>query len=164
MIRCYIGLGSNLDDPVAQVGAALRALAALPQCRLVASSSLYRSAPVGPQDQPDFINAVALLETELAPEHLLDQLQAQEQQQGRVRKRHWGERTLDLDLLLYGDRVLSTDRLVVPHKELPQRSFVVIPLLEITANLSLPDGTILANLDSAYDDSLTRILPSVIDI
>ncbi len=164
MIRCYIGLGSNLNDPVAQIRAALLALAALPQCRLVASSSLYRSAPVGPQDQPDFINAVALLETELAPEHLLDQLQAQEQQQGRVRKRHWGERTLDLDLLLYGDRVLSTDRLVVPHKELPLRSFVVIPLLEITANLSLPDGTILANLDSACDDSLTRILPSVIDI
>lgn len=164
MIRCFIGLGSNLDDPVGQVVSACEALKQLPDSQLVAVSSLYSSKPVGPQDQPDFINAIAVLDTALSPEALLDQLQQQEQQQGRVRLRHWGERTLDLDILLYGDRIIDTERLIIPHKELTQRSFVVIPMLEIAPELTLPDGQNIAHLDSANDPDLIRLSSPVIDL
>src|SRR5690606_41259504 len=116
MPHCYIALGSNQAAPVAPAPRALTALAALPQTRLLDHSSLYRSAPLGPQDQPAFINAVALLETELEPESLLDALQDIELQAGRVRKaERWGPRVLDLDILLYGDRQIDTPRLQVPQ-------------------------------------------------
>lgn len=164
MIRCYIGLGSNLDNPRQQVMNACLALKQLPQSRLIAASSLYSSKPVGPQDQPDFINAVAAIDTTLAPEALLDQLQAQEQRQGRVRRRHWGERTIDLDLLLYGEHCILTERLTVPHKELTKRSFVVVPLLEIAPALSLPNGRKIHELDAAEDQSLIRLSSPVIDL
>lgn len=164
MIRCYIGLGSNLDNPRQQVINACLALKQLPQSRLIAASSLYSSKPVGPQDQPDFINAVAAIDTTLAPEALLDQLQAQEQRQGRVRRRHWGERTIDLDLLLYGEHCILTERLTVPHKELTKRSFVVVPLLEIAPALSLPNGRKIYELDAAEDQSLIRLSSPVIDL
>ncbi|MCK0537967.1 2-amino-4-hydroxy-6-hydroxymethyldihydropteridine diphosphokinase [Alcanivorax quisquiliarum] len=140
MIRAYIGLGSNLADPVAQVRAALRALTALPHSRLAGQSPLYRSAPVGPQDQPDFINAVAALDTSLPPLALLDALQALEQAAGRERLRPWGERTLDLDLLLYGDQHIATPRLTVPHPHLHERAFVLVPLAALAPDLRLPDG------------------------
>ncbi len=145
-IRCYIGLGSNLDDPRAHVSTALKQLAELPDTELVAASSLYRSDPVGPQDQPDFVNAVAELSTRLTPEALLDQLQSLEQAHRRVRERHWGPRTLDLDILLYGDSQLATERLVVPHSHMRERSFVLWPLAEIAPTLALPDGTSLSEL------------------
>lgn len=145
-IRCYIGLGSNLEDPQAQVRTALEQLTSLPDTELVAASSLYRSDPVGPQDQPDFINAVAELNTRLAPEALLDELQAIEQAHRRVRERHWGPRTLDLDILLYAEQQIESERLVVPHRFMRERGFVLWPLAEIAPSLILPDGTPLSKL------------------
>lgn len=140
MIRCYIGLGSNLDQPVEQLGRALQALQQLPDSRWVGASSLYCSPPLGPQDQPDFINAVACLDTLLPPLELLAALQAIEQQHQRVRLRHWGPRTLDLDLLLYGDQSLDLPQLTVPHPGLALRDFVLWPLAELEPSLCLPDG------------------------
>ena len=140
MTLAYIGLGSNLADPQAQVTLALRELAQLPHTRLLAQSRLYISAPVGPA-QPDFINAAALLETQLAPLALLDALQQIERDHQRVRLQHWGPRTLDLDLLLYGEQTIDCERLSVPHPFLTQRSFVLYPLADINPQLQLPDGT-----------------------
>jgi len=139
-----IGLGSNLNNPIEQVRRALDELAAEPHCELVAHSQLYRSAPVGPQDQPDFINAVAVIRTCLAPHDLLDRLQALEMGHQRVRKRHWGERTLDLDLLLYGHAIIRTPRLTVPHPFMWERGFVVYPLSEVINHLEQPQDYPLA--------------------
>ena len=146
MIDAYIGLGSNLDNPKEHVKQALEDLKKLPQSRLLLASKLYLSKPVGPQDQDDFINAVVLLVTELEPLALLDQLQAIEQRHQRVRERHWGPRTLDLDLLLFGDQCIETSRLTVPHAELANRDFVVGPLFELCPELILPGGTRLQEL------------------
>ncbi len=126
-----IGLGANLDDPRAQLERALEALDRLPLTRCTRHSHLYASKPVGPQDQPDFVNAVAELTTRLSPLALLDQLQALEQQHRRVRLRHWGPRTLDLDLLLFDDRSITTPRLSVPHPEMLKRGFVLRPLADL---------------------------------
>ncbi len=138
MSRAWIGLGSNLDRPWQQLERAFQALDTLPESRLAARSSLYRSAPMGPADQPDYLNAVALLETALEPLELLDRLQAIEQAQGRKRERHWGPRTLDLDLLLYDDLVMDHPRLRLPHPGIGQRDFVLIPLLELAGELEIP--------------------------
>jgi 2-amino-4-hydroxy-6-hydroxymethyldihydropteridine diphosphokinase len=144
--RAYIGLGSNLSNPKQQLLQALEELRHLPETTLETHSSLYRSDPVGPPGQPDYINAVVLLKTCLSPLTLLDELQALEQGHNRVRKIHWGPRTLDLDILLYGDRTIKTDRLSVPHPFMPERNFVLYPLAEITQDLLLPDGNPLQNL------------------
>ena len=146
MIRCYIGLGSNLEDPRQQVSTALEELAALADCQLVSASHLYRSDPDGPPGQPDYINAVACLDTTLEAHALLDQLQAIEQAHDRVRKIHWGPRTLDLDLLLYGDQQINTERLTVPHAFMTERGFVLWPLAEIAPDIELPDGRKLEQL------------------
>uniref|UniRef100_A0A486XSL1 2-amino-4-hydroxy-6-hydroxymethyldihydropteridine pyrophosphokinase n=1 Tax=Rheinheimera sp. BAL341 TaxID=1708203 RepID=A0A486XSL1_9GAMM len=147
VVRCYIGLGANLADPVQQLEQAVAALHQLPQSRLVAVSALYGSKPMGPQDQPDYVNAVAAIDTTLPPEQLLDALQQIEQQQGRQRKdKRWGPRTLDLDILLYGNDIINSERLIVPHYGLKQREFVLYPLAEIAPKLSLPDGTVLSCL------------------
>ena len=160
MALAYIGLGSNLEDPLAQVMRALDELAEIPETQLLARSSIYSSLPIGPE-QPDYINAAALLDTQLAPLALLDALQAIEQAHQRVRIQHWGPRTLDLDLLLYSDEVIDLERLKVPHPYLTQRSFVLYPLADITPDLHLPDGTPLADLLSRCPaDGLVR-LPSV---
>ncbi|HCS63757.1 MAG TPA: 2-amino-4-hydroxy-6-hydroxymethyldihydropteridine diphosphokinase [Cellvibrio sp.] len=160
MALAYIGLGSNLEDPLAQVKRAFAELANIPQTSLLARSSIYSSHAVGPE-QPDYINAVALLDTQLAPLALLDALQAIEQAHQRVRIQHWGPRTLDLDLLLYGDQIIAEERLRVPHPYLTQRSFVLYPLADITPTLQLPDGTPLAALLSRCPaDGLLR-LPSL---
>ncbi len=159
MALAYIGLGSNLGDPLAQVKRAFAELAELPQTTLMASSAIYSSHAVGPE-QPDYINAVALLKTQLAPLALLDALQATEQAHQRVRIQHWGPRTLDLDLLLYGDQVINEERLQVPHPYLTQRSFVLYPLADITPTLHLPDGTPLADLLSRCPADGLRRLPS----
>lgn len=135
----YIGLGSNLDDPVGQLQQAFTHLDAIPLSLRVATSPLYSSQPVGPQDQPDFVNACVQLRTALSPLALLDQLQSIEQRQRRIRVRHWGPRTLDLDLLMYDDIVLRHPRLNVPHHEMHQRGFVLIPLRDIAPDLILPD-------------------------
>jgi 2-amino-4-hydroxy-6-hydroxymethyldihydropteridine diphosphokinase len=146
MINAYIGLGSNLDNPKEHVKQALEDLKQLPKSQLLLASKLYLSKPVGPQDQDDFINAVVLLVTELEPLALLDQLQAIEQRHQRVRERHWGPRTLDLDLLLFGDQCIENSRLTVPHAELANRDFVVGPLFELSPELILPSGTRLQEL------------------
>lgn len=139
MIRVYLGLGANLDAPLQQLQQAVNALMQLPHSQLAAVSSFYGSKPMGPQDQPDYVNAVAALDTQLAPEDLLDALQRIELEQGRQRKdERWGPRTLDLDILLYGEAVLATPRLTVPHYGLHQREFVVYPLLELAPDLQVP--------------------------
>lgn len=145
MTQAYIGLGSNLDNPLNHIQQALVELAQLPQTRLLGQSRLYRSKALGPV-QPDYINAVALLDTQLAPLALLDQLQALEQAHRRVRLEHWGPRTLDLDILLYGDQQIASERLTVPHPFMTQRSFVLYPLADISPALQLPDGRPLAEL------------------
>lgn len=139
-VRCFIGLGSNLDNPIMQIQTALLEIAEHADIELVAHSPLYRSAPVGPEGQPDYINAVAKVLTVLSPVELLDQLQHLEQTHQRVRYQHWGPRTLDLDLLLYGDMTLNTQRLTLPHPFMTQRNFVLQPLADLEPDLIFPDG------------------------
>jgi 2-amino-4-hydroxy-6-hydroxymethyldihydropteridine diphosphokinase len=148
----YIGLGSNLEHPTDQVRKALLRLAELPWSRLLCYSSLYRTRPLGPADQPDYINGAALLETGLTPERLLDALQGLEREQGRVRgPERWGPRTLDLDLLLYDDQLIETPRLSVPHRGLHQRAFVLYPLAEIAPDLEIPGRGLVGRLRDACD-------------
>lgn len=155
-----IGLGSNLCDPVLQVQQAIQALTSLPQTQLIRASSLYQSLPQGPQDQDRFCNAVALLETRLTPAELLLTLQAIEQQSGRIKTRHWGERIIDLDILFYGQhtiRLLEPD-LSIPHPHALSRDFVLIPALEICPDWRLPDGSSLSSkLAACLDHNLQRI-------
>jgi 2-amino-4-hydroxy-6-hydroxymethyldihydropteridine diphosphokinase len=145
-VTAYIGIGSNLADPVAQVQQAVLALKQLPQTHAIACSPLYRSKPWGLPGQPDYINAVAALETTLPALELLTQLQALETAQGRVRTVRWGPRTLDLDILLYGELQLDGLRLIIPHPRLRERAFVLYPLHALAPELRLPDGTMLATL------------------
>lgn len=146
MERVWLALGSNLARPLEQVGSALTALARLPDTRLVACSSFYRSRPLGPQDQPDYLNAVAALETSLTPEQLLDETQAIEREHGRTRKANrWGPRTLDLDILLFGDRHIVSARLTIPHYDMHNREFMLCPLAELAPDLILPDGSALTD-------------------
>jgi 2-amino-4-hydroxy-6-hydroxymethyldihydropteridine diphosphokinase len=154
----YIGLGSNLGDPVAQLSAALAALSQLPETQLAARSSLYRSAPVGDAAQPDFVNAVARVETGLAPETLLDALQEIERAFGRERPFPGAPRTLDLDLLLYGSRRIATARLSVPHPCMHQRAFVLLPLLELDAGIDIPGrGAARACLPAVSGQRIVRL-------
>ena len=135
----YIGLGSNLDDPLAQVSQAIMQLGLLENTSLHAFSSLYSSRPMGPPDQPPYINAVAWLKTRLDAHTLLENLQAIETQHGRTRLgEHWGPRTLDLDLLIYGNYKLKSQSLSVPHPGIKYREFVLYPLHEVNKNLMIP--------------------------
>lgn len=144
--RAYVGLGSNLDAPAEQLRSALQALDQLEETRLVAASALYTSDSLLP-GQPRYTNAVAALDTALPPLALLDALQAIENGQGRVRKERWGPRTLDLDILLFGDQVIDVPRLQVPHYHMHARPFVLYPLAELVADdFHLADGRPLAQL------------------
>lgn len=145
-VVAYIGLGSNLGGPMAQIAAALDRLGSLQETRLRAVSSCYRTAPVGLLDQPDFINCVASVTTTLAPRALLEAMLAIERSQARRRSVPNAPRTLDLDLLLYGDLRIEETGLTVPHPRLEQRGFVVIPLVEIAPELVLPSGVVAADL------------------
>lgn len=128
----YIGLGSNLSEPEGQLTRARQAMASLPATREAACSSYYRSAPMGPANQPDYVNAVVALDTDLAPRELLLALQDIEHRQGRVRNGlRWGARTLDLDILVYGNQIIDTDELRIPHPGIGLREFVLYPLAEI---------------------------------
>tara|TARA_B110000977_G_scaffold73167_1_gene99007 strand:- start:20191 stop:20691 length:501 start_codon:yes stop_codon:yes gene_type:complete len=132
----YIGLGSNLQDPSSQIAIALRELALLPESDLEEHSGLYLSRPMGPPDQPVYVNAVASIKTNLEPEELLNQLQSIENQHGRERLgEHWGPRTLDLDILSYGNKKINSARLTIPHPGVRLREFVLYPLQEIDKNL-----------------------------
>ncbi|MEO5343730.1 MAG: 2-amino-4-hydroxy-6-hydroxymethyldihydropteridine diphosphokinase [Gammaproteobacteria bacterium SHHR-1] len=149
---CYIGLGSNLENPVEQLQTALQALAALPGVRLRQTSSFYRNPPMGPQDQPDYINAVVELELDMPAEALLEQLQRIENEHGRERNgERWGPRTLDLDILLYGEEFIDSTRLTVPHPGLAKRAFVLLPLYEIAPELVVPGLGSVAKLLEACD-------------
>jgi 2-amino-4-hydroxy-6-hydroxymethyldihydropteridine diphosphokinase len=154
MENAYIGLGSNLADPSVQVEAGLRALANLPQTRLVARSRLYRSAPWGRADQPEFVNAAAALETDLSPRKLLNELLAIERASGRERDgTRWGPRVLDLDILVYGDRRIAEPGLYVPHPHLHERAFALVPLAEIAPELDVPGRGRIAALLAGVDAS-----------
>ncbi|MGI9303112.1 MAG: 2-amino-4-hydroxy-6-hydroxymethyldihydropteridine diphosphokinase [Gammaproteobacteria bacterium] len=138
-MAAYVGLGSNLDDPHRQVSVAIEELDGIPNTRRTASSSLYRSPPMGPTDQPDYINAVTKLDTALEPNELLEELQKIERLHGRVRgPQRWGPRTLDLDILLYADAQIDTPGLTIPHPGLHERAFVLYPLSEIAASIEIP--------------------------
>ncbi|MDA3556438.1 2-amino-4-hydroxy-6-hydroxymethyldihydropteridine diphosphokinase [Acinetobacter sp. AOR15_HL] len=150
-ITTYIGLGSNLGDSRQILS---EAIAKLKTLGMVKVSRLYQSPPMGPQDQPNYLNAVAELNTDLAPLDLLDHLQRFEQEAGRVRLRRWGERTLDLDLLIYGNEKIHNERLTVPHIGILQRDFVVIPLLDLDADLRINDQP-LKNLELIQQPTLT---------
>lgn len=148
--RVYIGLGSNLAEPRQQLAAALKALQQVPGTTLAGVSPLYASDPLGPPDQPRYVNAVAALDTDLQPLALLDALQTIELEQGRVRKdERWGPRTLDLDILLFGDRLIDEPRLRVPHYHMQARAFVLYPLADLAPSLLLPDGRKLSDLLAA---------------
>jgi 2-amino-4-hydroxy-6-hydroxymethyldihydropteridine diphosphokinase len=156
--NAHIGLGSNLDEPVLQVRQALQELGSLPRTRLVARSALYRTAPVGKLDQPDFVNAVALLATALSPRELLEELLALEARHGRVRGERNGPRSLDLDVLLLGDRVIREPGLEVPHARMHERAFVLLPLAEISPGAVIPGRGSVGELAARFgDQGVTRI-------
>ncbi|MFA5984216.1 MAG: 2-amino-4-hydroxy-6-hydroxymethyldihydropteridine diphosphokinase [Methylococcaceae bacterium] len=157
-IVAYIGLGSNLDQPAEQIKSASLAVAVLPDVEVIALSSLYHSPPMGPQDQPDYVNAVMAIATAMEPVVLLHELQTIESEHGRIRVCRWGARTLDLDLLLYGDRQLETPDLIVPHPGLAERAFVLYPLYEIAPNLMVPGkGKLEKLLANCSNDGLIRL-------
>ncbi len=137
-VTAFVGLGSNLGGPIAQVREAMRELDELPHTHRISQSRLYHSSPLGPAGQPPYVNAVAMLHTSLAPDALLAGLHDIEQRHGRQRSERWGPRTLDLDLLLFGEQQIATPRLRVPHPELHRRDFVLVPLFELAPDLYLP--------------------------
>jgi 2-amino-4-hydroxy-6-hydroxymethyldihydropteridine diphosphokinase len=135
----YIGLGSNLSEPMKQVQIAIDEIKKIRLSDVINVSSMYLSKPMGPQDQDDYINAVLALETTLSPIKLLDVLQSIENKAGRVRKdNRWGARILDLDIILFGNEIINNDRLIVPHYGMKVREFVLLPLAEIAPNLVIP--------------------------
>lgn len=160
-VLAYVALGANLGDAETTVRAAISALGRLPDTRLVAASSLYRTAPLDvPEPQPDYINAVARVATTLPPHALLDELLALEARFGRVRPYRWAPRALDLDLLLYGELVLASSRLTLPHPRLHRRAFVLEPLLELDPFLEAPGlGPLSAWRERLRDQDVERLLP-----
>ena len=159
-VRASLGIGSNLDDPVAQVRDAMEELEMLPDTIVAARSSLYSNKPMGPQDQPDYINAVVALDTLLSAEDLFARLVKIEEQAGRERDgEKWGPRVIDLDLLLYGKKKISTEQLTVPHPGLHERDFVIIPLAEIAGNLNIPGHGLLSTLINQVENhSLRKVI------
>lgn len=148
-VDAYVGIGSNLDDPIVHVTQAIAELSALCATGCIAHSSLYHSSPMGPADQPHYINAVVRLRTELKPLELLDELLNIERAHGRIRTaERWGPRTLDLDILLYGDRRINEPRLSVPHPGAHERAFVLYPLVEIDPEIYIPGRGTIAELIS----------------
>lgn len=161
-VLAYIGMGSNLQQPLDQLHRALPELHEIQRTSLQASSSFYISSPMGPPDQPDYINGVAALHTELAPLDLLNQLQEIELAHGRQRGLRWGPRTLDLDLLLYGDQIIQNDRLSVPHPGIAERAFVLLPLAELAPELKVPGlGAVSDLLAACETQDASRIIPSL---
>ena len=151
LVPAYIALGSNLSDPVAQVMSGVEALAMMPDSRLALISSLYRTAPVGYLDQPPFVNAVAMVETALEPRALLAELLAIERRHGRVRDVPNGPRTLDLDILLYGDSAWHDPELTIPHPRMSERAFVLVPLAEVGGEVVVPGHATVRELAARVD-------------
>jgi 2-amino-4-hydroxy-6-hydroxymethyldihydropteridine diphosphokinase len=153
-----VALGANIGEPLRQIEAGFNALNVLPGTRLIARSSLYRSAPVGYADQPDFINAVAIIETALSPHELLDALLAIERVNGRVREFTNAPRTLDLDIVLYGDLILQEPGLTIPHARMLERAFVMLPLAEIAPDIMVPGHGRVSDLAKQVDaDSVAQL-------
>lgn len=144
--KIFIGLGSNLEQPLLQVSKALRSLTAHSDFLFLKSSYWYASKAVGPGSQPDYINGAVLLESALQPDQVLDILQKIELDQGRERQERWGARTIDLDILLFGDLTIKTERLIIPHPQITNRNFVLLPLIDLDNNLTLPDGRRIAEI------------------
>ena len=159
MVKVFIGLGSNLDEPQVQLQSAIDQLKKTEFIDFIKTSHFYLSKPMGPQDQPDFVNAVVELNTSLTAEKLLDTLQEIENSQGRVRSQHWGPRTLDLDILLYGGEVIKTERLTVPHSGISERNFVLYPLNDlVNSDFEIPNiGNINELLANCTTNGLKRL-------
>lgn len=159
MKKVFIGLGSNLDKPLSQIKEAIAQIEKNVDITLVKVSPFYCSAPMGPQDQPDYINAVAEVTTNLSAEQLLDELQEIENKHGRVRLQRWGARTLDLDILLFADEVIKSKRLTVPHCGIAERNFVLYPLYDLVdESFKLPSlGSIKELLKHCPDTDLKRL-------
>ncbi len=162
MIIVYIGLGSNLGgdltSPKQNIVSAIDALGEIQSTQMISVSSFYESKPVGPQDQSDYINAVVKLETDLDAAELLDSLQAIENYHGRERKQHWGPRTLDLDILLFGDQIIHNERLTIPHSEICNRPFVLVPLAEIEPDCVIPEKGLVIDLVAKVDKTGLKII------
>jgi 2-amino-4-hydroxy-6-hydroxymethyldihydropteridine diphosphokinase len=150
MTLCYLGLGSNLRTPQRQIRQTMALLQTLPRTRVLKKSQCFRSKACGLRAQPMFCNAVVLIDTTLPPHTLLRHCQIIEQHKKRIRKKRWGARTIDIDLLLYGTMSIQTKPLTIPHPALLQRDFVMLPLLSITPSLTLPDGQAMASLISSF--------------
>ena len=160
MVWAAIGLGSNLGDRARHIGDAVAALADIGS--LVRVSSLYETAPVGGPRQGRYLNSVVLVDTDLSPEELLQRCLEIERGHGRERRERWGPRTLDLDVLLYGDLAVSGDSLTIPHPRMTQRRFVLEPLLEVWPDAALPDGTALSDFSAAVAGQKVRRLEAVV--
>jgi 2-amino-4-hydroxy-6-hydroxymethyldihydropteridine diphosphokinase len=159
-VTAFVGLGSNLEDPPEQLNRAIFELAELPDTRLRVCSAFFWSAPMGPVEQPEYLNAVARLETRLSAGRLLQELQRIEAAHGRKREVRWGPRTLDLDLLLYGDQRVDTPELQLPHPGIEQRNFVLYPLLELAPELVIPgQGKLLELIQECPPDGLRAYEP-----
>ena len=163
-VLAYIGLGSNLDDPLRQLRSALDEIGRLTQTRLIRTSSFYRTPPWGVLDQADFINAVAEVETTLSPRVLLEDLLNIEQRAGRTRGgKQWGPRRIDLDLLVYGQRQIAEDDLRIPHPRMHTRAFVLVPLAELESSLQLPgQGCVVDHIADVDARSCVRIVDAEI--
>lgn len=159
-IRVYIGIGSNLDDPVAQVLEAVDEMGMIPDTILVARSSLYSGRPMGPEEQPDYVNAVVSLDTLLSADELHRALISIEDMQGRTRDgEKWGPRIIDLDLLLYGNNTIDTATLTVPHPGMHERDFVIVPLEEIAGNVKIPGrGFLYSLINKCKSHSLKKLI------
>lgn len=163
-VHAFIGLGSNLEQPVTQLARAISALNELPDTRVLRASQMYANPPMGPQDQPDYVNAVALITTRLAPSALLEGLKGLEQAAGRLFTRVWGARVLDLDILTYGDMTVNTPTLTIPHRGIAERRFVLAPWHEIAPDTRLPDGRLIAKLLSAAPNHPLHIVATHNDL
>lgn len=162
MPRAYLSLGSSQGDRLELLREAEARLSATPDIRILARSSAYETEPVGPIDQPWFLNRVLAIETRLDPHALLDVAQQLEDSLGRTRSVRWGPRTVDIDLLLYEMQTVASERLRIPHPELPHRRFVLLPLVEIDPLLRLPDGRAILDLLRALgDDQIVRRIEPV---
>lgn len=155
--RAYLGLGGNLGDPVAAMAAALTALDLHPSVKVVAVSSLYRTPPWGVTEQPDFVNAVAAVETSLSPRELLDLCLAAERALKRVRDERWGPRVIDIDILLFDDSEIEEEGLHIPHPRMTQRAFVLAPLAEISPELAIEGETVTAHLSRSDRAGIVRL-------
>jgi len=160
VVKCYIGLGSNLNQPLQQLNMAREKIAALADITLLQSSSIYQSEALTLDGDPqnDYLNAVLEIQTTLEAEPLLDALQQLENEQGRVRDKRWGARTLDLDILLYGDQKIKTSSLSVPHIEMQNRNFVLLPLSQIAPQINIPgEQTLKKLLEKNRDQVLKKV-------